>query len=64
MRIDRQKNVVAYVSFLGQCEPGLKLERSLVYQGMTAEVCWSALPIGPITATSPVLFSFFEQGGK
>ena len=64
MWIDRLKDVVAYVTFNGPREPRLKIEHSLGYPGMTAEVCWSALSSSLITATFPVPFPFFEQGGE
>ena len=64
MWIDGLKNAMAYVIFNGQCEPRLKIEHSLVYPGMTAGVCWSALSSSPITATFPVPFPFFEQAGE
>ena len=35
--------MAAYVAFDGQCEPRLRIGRNLVYLGMTAGVCWSAL---------------------
>ena len=64
MWIDGLKNAMAYVAFNGQCEPRLKIEHSFVYPGMTAGVCWSAQTSSPITATSPIPFPLFEQGGE
>ena len=51
--IDGLKNAVAYVTFNRHSEPRLKLEHSLVYPGMTAGVCWTALSSSPITAHFP-----------
>ena len=64
MWIDGLKNAVSYVAFDRQCEPRLKIDHSFVYPGMTAGVCWSAQTSSPTTATSPILFLLFEQGGE
>ena len=44
----------------------LSIESGLVYMHyiQVPSDCWSALTGGPITATSPVLFPLFEQGGE
>ena len=59
--IDGLKNTVAYVTFDGHSEPRLKLEHSLVYPGMTAGVCCTALSSGPITVPFPVPYPFEQE---
>ena len=62
--IEGLKNAAAYVTIDGQCEPRLKIDHSFAYPGLTAGVCWSAQTSSPITATPPILFQLFEQGGE
>ena len=64
MWIEGLENMVAYVTFNGQRKPRLKIECRLAYSGTTAGVCCTALSSDPVTATFPIPFPFFEQGGE